>query len=163
MEKLDNGYLATLVEKAQNGGSNAFAELYTATYQSEFAYAYELLKDEALAKKALKETYIRALKEINKLGQPELVISWLYHLNFEVCMELDPEESGQELFIDGKKYTLNQLSKNLPMTESQVLIMHYFQKYSKRKIKELLGLDRYTYRESYRVGKVHLGQLLGEA
>jgi len=37
VESLDHAYLAKLVEQCQRGSSNAFAELYAATYQRQYA------------------------------------------------------------------------------------------------------------------------------
>lgn len=75
MEALDYKYIAKLVSRAQIGDSDAFAELYAATYQRQYLYAYHYLKDEYLAQDALQETYILALKNLVKLKDPTLVIS----------------------------------------------------------------------------------------
>lgn len=40
--ELDYDYLAKLVERTQMGDSDAFAELYTATYQKQYRFAYQL-------------------------------------------------------------------------------------------------------------------------
>lgn len=45
METLDYKHIANLVSRAQSGDSNAFAELYAATYQRQYLYAYRYLKD----------------------------------------------------------------------------------------------------------------------
>lgn len=42
---LDYDYLAKLVRKTQTGDSNAFAELYTATYQKQYRFTYQYVKD----------------------------------------------------------------------------------------------------------------------
>ena len=39
--ELDYDYIAKLVRKTQEGDSDAFAELYTATYQSQYRFAYQ--------------------------------------------------------------------------------------------------------------------------
>lgn len=163
MQRLDTKYLANLVIKSQAGNSNAFAELFTATYQEEYAYAYKNLLDENLAKAALKDTYGRALKEINKLTEPELVLAWLYRLNFQVCQErknkLSDEPIDESMLINGQVYYVAQLSKNLPMTEAQVLIMRYYQDYSLREIGLLLGITNRTIRQNIKGGCAHLMQL----
>ena len=43
--ELDYDYLAKLVERTQMGDSDAFAELYTATYQKQYRFAYQYTKD----------------------------------------------------------------------------------------------------------------------
>ena len=60
MPSLNYQYIARLVDKAKSGNSDAFAELYAATYQKEYSYAYHFLQDEYLAQDALQETYILA-------------------------------------------------------------------------------------------------------
>ena len=73
MSALDYNYIAELVVSAQGGDSDAFAELYAATYQKQYHFAYSYLKDEYLAQDALQETYIIALKELTKLQDPMLL------------------------------------------------------------------------------------------
>lgn len=93
MEALDYKHIANLVSRAQSGDSNAFAELYAATYQRQYLYSYRYLKDEFLAQDALQETYILALKNLIKLKDPTLVISWLNQINFRVCYNLHKSSS----------------------------------------------------------------------
>lgn len=64
---LDHMYIAALVTRIQNNDSNAFAELYALTYQKEYNFACNYLKDPVLAQDALQETYIRAYKNIARL------------------------------------------------------------------------------------------------
>ena len=92
MSALDYNYVANLVVNAQLGDSNAFAELYAATYQREYHFAYCYLRDEHLAQDALQETYIIALKNISKLKDPMLVIAWLNQINFRVCFHLHKKQ-----------------------------------------------------------------------
>ena len=40
--ELDYDYLAKLVERTQMGDSDAFAELYTATYQKQYRFAFSI-------------------------------------------------------------------------------------------------------------------------
>lgn len=88
MATLDYNYVADLVVNAQTGDSDAFAELYAATYQRQYHFTYTYLKDEYLAQDALQETYIIALKNLSKLKDPMLLIAWLNQINFRVCFHL---------------------------------------------------------------------------
>lgn len=103
MEALDYKYIAKLVSRAQIGDSDAFAELYAATYQRQYLYAYHYLKDEYLAQDALQETYILALKNLVKLKDPTLVISWLNQINFRVCYNLHQKQQryNSEMIVNG--------------------------------------------------------------
>lgn len=60
--ELDYDYLAKLVERTQMGDSDAFAELYTATYQKQYRFAYQYTKDSYLAQDILQDVYILVLK-----------------------------------------------------------------------------------------------------
>ena len=92
MVVLDYNYLADLVINAQNGNSDAFAELYAATYQKQYHFAFSYLKDEYLAQDALQETYILALRNLSKLRDPMLLIAWLNQINFRVCFHLHKKQ-----------------------------------------------------------------------
>lgn len=103
METLDYKYIAKLVSRAQIGDSDAFAELYAATYKRQYLYAYRYLKDEYLAQDALQETYILALKHLADLKDPTLVISWLNQINFRICYNLHRKQMryNSEMGVDG--------------------------------------------------------------
>ena len=92
MVVLDYNYLADLVINAQNGDSDAFAELYAATYQKQYHFAFSYLKDEYLAQDALQESYILALRNLSKLRDPMLLIAWLNQINFRVCFHLHKKQ-----------------------------------------------------------------------
>lgn len=73
--ELDYDYIAKLVRKTQEGDSDAFAELYTATYQSQYRFAYQYVKDPYLAQDILQEVYILVLKNLDTLKNPRLFVS----------------------------------------------------------------------------------------
>ncbi len=97
MAALDYNYMADLVTRAQGGDSDAFAELYAATYQKQYHFAYSYLKDEYLAQDALQETYIIALKDLSKLKDPMLVVAWLNQINFRICFQLHKKQKRYDL------------------------------------------------------------------
>lgn len=75
MTTLDYDYLAKLVVKSRTGDSDAFAELYTATYSKQYRYAYQYVKDPNLAQDIIQEVYILVLRNLDALKDPRL----LYH------------------------------------------------------------------------------------
>ena len=83
--ELDYDYIAKLVRKTQEGDSDAFAELYTATYQSQYRFAYQYVKDPYLAQDILQEVYILVLKNLDTLKNPRLFVSWLHQITFRIC------------------------------------------------------------------------------
>lgn len=189
MEALDYKHIANLVSRAQSGDSNAFAELYAATYQRQYLYAYRYLKDEFLAQDALQETYILALKNLIKLKDPTLVISWLNQINFRVrynlhkkqqsynhemnidenvLLNVDADTEGTEfgsstedavIKIASNEYLMNQILK-LPFTESQVIIMKYYQDLKLNEIAQLMDISRSSVKRYLASGREHLAKVL---
>lgn len=189
MEALDYKYIAKLVSRAQIGDSDAFAELYVATYQRQYLYAYHYLKDEYLAQDALQETYVLALKNLAKLKEPTLVISWLNQINFRVCynlhkkqqryyseMIIDSNDSFDTDFntggisyqtspeeavikVDSKEYLMNQIL-NLPFTESQVILMKYYQNLKLNDIAQLMDISRSSVKRYLASGRERLAKVL---
>lgn len=101
MPALDYNYMAELVVNAQSGDSDAFAELYAATYQKQYQFAYSYLKDMYLAQDALQETYIIALKELSKLKDPMLLVAWLNQINFRICFQLHKKQKRYDREMGG--------------------------------------------------------------
>lgn len=190
MEALDYKYLAKLVSRAQIGDSDAFAELYAATYKRQYHYAYRYLKDEYLAQDALQETYILALKSIASLKDPSLIISWLNQINFRVCYNLHKKQQrynsemgagGDALLtealntgeglgrpsspedtvikVDSYEYLMNQILK-LPFTESQVILLKYYQNLKLTEIAQLMDISLSSVKRYLNSGRKHLAQVL---
>ena len=184
MDDLDDRYLADLVVRAQQGNSNAFAELYAATYQKQYRYSCRYLRDEHLAHDALQETYIQALKNLRTLQDPTLFVAWLNRINFRVCydlqkkneryvfdegamreLELRPGDLGRPeeevVAEDVSEYILQQV-RNLPLTESQAILMRYYQDLSIDEIAENLGVSRSTVKRSLKSGRERLKRRLAD-
>lgn len=184
MAALDYKYIAKLVSRAQTGDSDAFAELYAATYQRQYHFAYRYLKDEYLAQDALQETYSLALKNLTNLNDPSLIIAWLNQICFRVCYNLhrkqqkyDMELTGNEaaledqpamqqsspedevVQIDSQQYIMNQILK-LPFTESQVIILKYYKNMKLDEIAKLMDISRSSVKRYLDNGRKHLAKIL---
>lgn len=182
MAELDYQYLAEIVKKAQDGDSDAFAELYAATYQKLYRYACSYLKDKYLAQDAVQETYISVLKSLKKLKDPQLFISWLNQIAFRVCFRIQklqaqyeegsistedelniPDSSKdpelQVIKVDEQEYLLKQILK-LPFSESQVITLKYINNMTLFDIADLLGISRSSVKRYLASGKNRLARLL---
>lgn len=128
MAGLDIQYIADLVLQAQEGDSNAFAELFAATHQKQYAFALRCLHDEFLAQQALQTAYIQALSQITRLREPALFVVWLNQLTLSACFSLQKQavrEAASEnslLTIDGRTYSARQVM-TLPFSEAQTLLL----------------------------------------
>lgn len=126
MAGLDIQYIADLVLQAQEGDSNAFAELFAATYQKQYAFALSYLREDFPAQMALQRAYTQALSSITKLREPALFVVWLNQLTLRACL-LSGGDAGQSaenrlLTIDGRTYSVRQVL-TLPFSEAQTLLL----------------------------------------
>lgn len=92
MADLDHQYIASLAEYAKMGDSDAFAELYMATCQKQYRFASGYLKDEGLARDAVRDTYVYALRNIAALKDTQLFLSWLNQITFRICLRLEKKK-----------------------------------------------------------------------
>ena len=99
MSSLDTQYIADLVLQAQEGSSNAFAELFAATYQKQYAFALSCLHEDFAAQRALQNAYTQALGSITKLREPALFVVWLNQLTLRACMECGMNAAQCEAMI----------------------------------------------------------------
>jgi len=181
---LDYQYLDNLVVHAQYGDSDAFAELYLATYKKIHRFAYQYLRNAEDAEDAVQETYVVVFRKLHTLKDPRLFISWINQIAFRICfaiakkkktMELtasdvDPAELSAEadsmhqpenvvVRIDEKNFIVSKIM-GLPLTESQVIILHYYNEMKIDEIAKLLEISRSSVKRYLASGKQKLGLLI---
>ena len=168
MATVDYEYIGSLVEQIQRGNMEAFSEFYAATCKKQYEFAYNYMKDEFLAQDAIQETYINALKNIHVLKEPTLAVAWLNQINFRVCYQMQRERSRATMVspvtedgvnileqvpdplgsaedrvvnVEKRKYLVNQIL-NLPFTESQCILLKYYQNKTTAEIADLLDISK---------------------
>ena len=185
--ELDYDYLAKLVECTQMGDSDAFAELYTATYQKQYRFAYQYTKDSYLAQDILQDVYILVLKNIHTLKNPRLFVSWLHQITFRICFDTTQKMKRQEQDIqfdtsdekipyhrcvdystesNPEKYALTKDTQqqlinsiySLPQQFAQPIIMRYYNSMAIDEIADAMDCSRSTIKR-----RLHKGQKLLEA
>lgn len=164
--------------------SDAFAELYAATYKKQYQYAYHYLRDEFLAQDALQELYILVFKNIHKLHDTNVFIAWLNQINFRVCFKIakkqlqyhdELQKYGNENYhmlhgespdpadeVDRqveKDYIMNRV-KSLPQQESQSIILKYYHGMKLDEIAAMIGSSRSTVKRHLRNGRYKLQRTL---
>lgn len=179
MADLDYQYLAKIVTRAQTGDSDAFAELYAATYQKQYRFAYKYLRDEYLAQDAIQETYILALKNISTLRDPLVFISWLNQISMRVCFKMhhaqqiyntntEELDEGQRneftpesvtVRVDENDYILRQVM-SLPFSESQAILFRYYDDMKIDDIANLMGISRSSVKRYLKSGQEKLSKLI---
>ena len=161
MEKLDPTYVTELVRKAGRGESNAFAELFAAVYQRPYAYLHYMLGDWERAEELLRTVFVRTLEGLPSLNAPALFLPWLARICCRVCEE---EAAGDAAALPAPEdvvktpagaYTAAQLG-NLPLTESQLLLMCCAQGLTGSETGDLLNLSRGMVKRGLRSACRHL-------
>lgn len=170
--ELDYDYLAKLVERTQMGDSDAFAELYTATYQKQYRFAYQYTKDSYLAQDILQDVYILVLKNIHTLKNPRLFVSWLHQITFRIQFDTSDEKIPYHRCVDystesnPEKYALTKDTQqqlinsiySLPQQFAQPIIMRYYNNMAIDEIADAMDCSRSTIKR-----RLHKGQKLLEA
>lgn len=187
MDELDYNYLAELVLKTQRGDSEAFAELYTATYQKQYRFAYRYAKDAYLAQDILQDVYILVLKNINALKNPRLFVSWLNQITFRTCFDVCQKHSRHEeelnhvtemtqtkdlqpdsMTHNPEKQLMDHFDQTMLMASvlelqpqhAQALIMRYFNDMSIDEIADAMNCSHSTIKRRLVKGKKLLEKLL---
>ena len=183
MAEFNHSYIGTLVDKAQNGDSDAFAELYVITYQHTFNYAAHYLRDGDLAQDAVQETYILALRNLAEIKEPTLFVAWLNQICFRVCydtarklkngnQEVDPElieivhdeypdhNPEQNAEQNDEVSRLNEAVDHLPFNEQQVIVMRYYNDMKLEEIASALRMSRSTVKRYLQSARDRLGNML---
>lgn len=183
MPELNHQYLAGLVVRFKQRDADAFAELYTLTYNKVYNYARHYLKDEHLAQDAMQEVYIAAYRNIDKLSEPTLFVAWLNRISFHVCYDIQQKQFGRQDFADpellelvrdeypgsnpealvlqaSEIQRLHQAMDELPFHERSVLIMRYYNNMKLEEIAGAMDLSRSTVKRYIASGKDHLARKL---
>lgn len=183
MKEPDIQYIAGLVIRAGQNDSNAFAELYTLTYNKVYNYARHYLRDDYLAQDALQEIYISALKNLNNLNEPTLFIAWLNRISFHVCYDICKKNASanadaapemlelirddslfcnpEESILHREEYErLHDAMQQLPFTEKQILTMRYQNSLKLEEIAAAMEISRSTVKRYIASGHKHLKKLL---
>lgn len=177
MAKLDEQYISGVVDRAMLGDSDAFAELYAATYKKQYLLSYCYFRDEILAQDAVQETYTQAFKNIPALGDSKLFVSWLSQINFRICYNMANKHNrynaDTESFADGEtaevktvkvekqEFILQQIMA-LPASESQVILLHYYENFrlGVKDIAYLMEIDRSSVRRYLASARRRLAETL---
>lgn len=187
MAELDYEYLAKLVKMSRAGDSEAFAELYAATYSKQYNFSYQYVKDPHIAQDILQDVYILVLKNLSALKDPRLFVSWLNQITFRVCYDYKrklalqvQELSGADSIYDAQatnvamspekqialKYEKTELMQqilSLKPKEAQAIIMRYYNNMSIEEIAGAMDCSRSTVKRRLISGKMALKSKINSA
>lgn len=136
MERLDQTYLKNLVLKARQGSSNSFAELFVSVYPRHLLYLSHLVTEPKDQEQILTQIWIRIREQLETLGNPELFMPW----SIRICRRCLMEKEHRYSALQAEQDEGAVLMQMLPVSESEIMIMHYGQGLSFREIGNILNL-----------------------
>lgn len=114
--------IGKLVSKCKNGDSQAFADLYSLTYQKVYFLSLSILKDKSMAEDAVQEVYLIVLKSIDKLEKPKLFLAWLNKITYNHCIkEISKLKKLGEVSSDNTLPIVSDDSKDINPLESYIV------------------------------------------
>jgi RNA polymerase sigma-70 factor (ECF subfamily) len=132
----------SLVERAQRGDHDAFAELAGASVARLDAAARLILRDPELAHDAVQESFIRAWRDLPGLRDPDRFDAWLRRLTVNACLTIIRRQRHRAIEveltpIDGPatadistaivdRDLLDEALRRLDPEWRAVVVLHYF-------------------------------------
>ena len=149
MELLDQAYLNDLVIHSGRGDSNAFAELFAACWEGQYTYLLAMFREREAAVRAMQDVFAQALQRLPSLPRAGLFLPWISRMSY-----LNWREKQYTIEEQGPLH-LSQIL-NLPLTESQILLMTFGQGFSDNEISGILNIRVPLLRRYRKDGLRHL-------
>jgi len=89
---------ARIVERARAGDVNAFEQLMVLHQRRVLATAWRVLGNEADARDAAQEVFLRVFKHLGKFRLGEDFSGWLYRININVCRDIHRKRERRDKF-----------------------------------------------------------------
>ena len=136
----DRDSIIDLVNRCQDGDTDAMERVYIAYKSSLLSLAYRFTGDSSLAEDLFQEIFIKIFINIKKLRSPEAFNSWLYRIAVNTCMSYarkkgktrevplkekelenpgDSENSGSQV-----RQQIAQAVRELPPRQKTVFLLH---------------------------------------
>jgi RNA polymerase sigma factor (sigma-70 family) len=139
-----------LVQRAQAGDQEAFETLLERWLEPSLRTAYAIIGDEADARDATQDAFLRAWRELRKLRDPDRFDAWLSRILVNCCRtvrsdrrrttvreihlsivaERDEPAAGDDPPGDGGPLSLDAVERafqRLPVAERSILVLHHLQ------------------------------------
>jgi RNA polymerase sigma-70 factor, ECF subfamily len=168
-----DGWLAL---RCQAGDPAAFEDLCAEMEQPLFYHALKLVGNQDTALDVLQETWVRAVRGIQKLKDPESVPSWLYSVAHGVAIdrirrerarqrveevhtqEAEVADPGEFTFEDAQ--ALHGALDQLPQKYREVLILHFLEEFSLAEVSRIVGCPEGTVKSRMHHAKAEMKAIL---
>lgn len=114
---LDYQKIANLVEQVKADDGEAFAELYSLTYQKFYYFAYMLLQNEQDSQDILQDSYLEILQSIHKLNNNTAFVAWAERIIYHSCMKFKNKQV--EIPVEQDELPLPQNDSMSPISQAE--------------------------------------------
>ena len=183
---MDKAKTAALVQKAQQGDSEALGQLYEAHYQGIYYFIYMNVKDADLASDLVQDTFEEIIETIGSLNEPAAFVSWSHRIAWHRCtahfrkhhdvLLSETEDEEGESFnpleneaetdtdfipdeaLDKKelRQTLLSMIQALPEQQRSAILLHYFTDLSVKEIAQIQDVPENTVKSRLNYGRKSL-------
>lgn len=163
----------TVVQRAQEGDKDAFAQLFRETYRRMFFEARRVLRRDEDIYDALQIGYTKAYRYIDRLSSPAMFIPWLkkiiqnaaYDVYRDTALSVyeempeDMPDTDRTEEVD-RRADLRRVLSEMDPRRAEVLTLHYYDGMKLSEIARMLGEPASTVRSRFRAAKSELLELL---
>ncbi len=151
----------TIIELAQRGNTNAFAQIVQRYQTPVYNLAYRMLGDTAEAEDAAQETFLRAYAQLKRYRTDQKFATWLLSIDAHYCIDrlrrrkfqwlsLD-DENAQETFpapalgpeesalVHEREDQVQRLMQKLPPAARAVVVLKYWNDLGVEEIAQMTG------------------------
>ena len=145
-----------LAVRCQLGEREAFDELIRRWHEPLWKYAWRLTGDDDAAAETVQETWLRVLRGIARLREPERLRAWLFGIARRAVMDRLRERYGEPAMVDIADVelasaeedrdladdigTLHEELNQLPLLEREVLVLFYLRELTLAELAEVLAV-----------------------
>jgi RNA polymerase sigma-70 factor (ECF subfamily) len=157
--------LVYLIERAAAGDTSAFEQIMIHSQQRVMAMSWRMLGNEADARDASQEVFLRVYKYLNRYDQNQDFFAWLYRITVNVCRDVlkkrrnqnelivpmtedvnedyqkvpAPQNDAEQALIDGQRgELLAQAIATLPHKERASILLRDVEGFSTEEVAEIL-------------------------
>jgi RNA polymerase sigma-70 factor (ECF subfamily) len=176
---------ASLVRSALAGDEEAFVRLVRQYERMVFGLAARMLGSEEDAEDVTQETFLRLLRHLRKLRFETKLSTWLYHVTYNLCVDLerkrrrerradegesgvngeqpdDRDEPWEQVRADSVRADVEGALQQLPDSYRAVLILRYFDSLPYEEIARAMGLTPKKVKARLFCARQRLRELLTE-
>ncbi len=167
-------YTELLVIQCQQGKKEAFKLLVELWQQPLLVFAVRYLRQEVDAHDAVQETWIAAIKGLNKLQNPSLFVSWLFRTLTNKCIDrIRTQQADQRLLrnadipseaseLSNENEPLSQAIQELSHQHRTLIMLRFGQELRIGQIAAMLNIPEGTVKSRLHRALARLREMLGD-